>query len=149
MPADTSSDEGASWIHAHVGASGYRTELHARTHDMVADEPVSFGGSDLGPTPYELLLSSLGSCMAMTLRYYADRKGWPLESVHVALSAGRAHKQDCEHCATERVGISHINRRIELSGPLTAEQREKLLEIADRCPIKQTLERAIHVETVA
>ncbi len=149
MTADTPPDDSATWVHARVGASGFRADIQARNHNLIADEPVSFGGSDLGPTPYEYLLSALGSCMAMTLRFYADRKGWPLEGISIGLRTARSHEKDCENCATEQVGITRIERKIELSGALTAEQRERLLQIADRCPIKQTLERGIRVETVS
>lgn len=112
---------------------------------MEADEPVPLGGTDRGPTPYEYLLSALGSCMAMTLRMYADRKAWPLEGVEIRLRTARAHEKDCEQCETEKVGITEIERQIEFSGPLTEEQRGRLLQIADRCPVKQTLERGIRV----
>jgi putative redox protein len=149
MPVDIPPDDSGTWVRARVGASGLRVEIQARNHDLVADEPASLGGSDLGPSPYEYLLGALGSCMAMTLRMYADRKGWPLEGVYVGLRAARAHERDCENCATEQVGITRIERKIELSGALTAEQRERLLQIADRCPVKQTLERGILVETVS
>jgi putative redox protein len=86
--------------------------------------------------------------MVMTLRFYADRKGWPLNAALVQLRSGRSHAVDCQQCAQEKVGIARIERRIELSGPLTDEQRQGLLEIADRCPVKQTLERGIRVETI-
>src|SRR5690606_40196802 len=121
----------------------------ARTHGLLADEPVSLGGTDAGPTPYEFLLAALGSCMAMTLRMYSDRKGWPLDDVEVALRTSRSHEVDCEHCESEAVGITHIERRLELTGQLDEEQRARLLQIADRCPVKQTLERGIHVVNVA
>lgn len=149
MTADTPPDDSATWVHARVGASGFRVEIQARNHELLADEPALLGGSDLGPTPYEYLLGALSSCMAMTLRMYADRKGWPLEGVSIGLRAARAHEKDCENCATEQVGITRIERKIELSGTLTAEQRERLLQIADRCPVKQTLERGIRVATVS
>jgi putative redox protein len=113
---------------------------------MIADEPVNVGGTDRGPTPYEFLLAALGSCTAMTLRVYADRKGWPLEAAVVHLRSKRSHEQDCEDCATKKVDIGRIERRLELEGPLTEEQRTRLTEIADRCPVKQTLERGIIVE---
>jgi putative redox protein len=137
------------WITAHVGRSGFRTEIRAGLYTLVADEPVALGGTGLGPTPYEILLAALGSCMAMTLRMYADRKGWPLEGVTIQLRTARAHEKDCEDCETSEVGIPVIARRIALEGQLTEEQRTRLLQIADRCPVKQTLERGITVQTVA
>jgi len=133
------------WVAARVGPGGFRTELETRTHGLVADEPRSLGGTDRGPTPYELLLGALGSCMAMTMRMYADRKGWPLEGVEVRLRTARSHEVDCEHCEAETVGITRIERTIELAGPLSEEQRSRVLEIADRCPVKQTLQRGIEV----
>jgi putative redox protein len=137
------------WITAHVGRSGFRTEIRAGLYTLVADEPVALGGTGLGPTPYEILLAALGSCMAMTLRMYADRKGWPLEGVTIQLRTARTHEKDCEDCETSEVGIPVIARRIALEGQLTEEQRTRLLQIADRCPVKQTLERGITVQTVA
>jgi putative redox protein len=137
------------WVTARTGPSGFRTELETRSHGLVADEPVSLGGTDRGPTPYELLLGALSGCMAMTLRMYADRKGWPLEGVEVRLRTARSHELDCEHCETEAVGITRIEREVELAGPLAAEQRARLLQIADRCPVKQTLERGISVVDAA
>jgi putative redox protein len=137
------------WISATVGASGYRADVQAGPHSYIADEPIALGGTGLGPTPYELLLGALSSCMAMTLRMYADRKKWPLQSVTVQLRTDRAHQKDCEACETKEVGQSVIARRIELTGPLTNEQRTRLLQIADRCPVKQTLERGLKVEPVS
>jgi putative redox protein len=87
--------------------------------------------------------------MAMTLRMYADRKKWPLESVVVQLRSAHSHEVDCEHCETEQVGIGRIERRIELAGPLTDDQRQRLLKVADRCPVKQTLERGIQIVSAA
>ncbi len=143
-----SAEDAAGWVTSRIGRTGFRTDATARTHSLIVDEPVAVGGTDLGPTPYECVLSALGACTAMTLRLYADRKKWPLESVTVHLRSGRSHEKDCEDCATEKVGIGQIQRRMELEGALTDEQRSRLLEIADRCPVKQTLERGIHVETV-
>ena len=137
------------WISATVGASGYRTDVQAGPHSFIADEPIALGGSGLGPTPYELLLGALSSCMAMTLRMYADRKGWPLQSVTIQLRTDSAHQKDCERCDTTDVGPPRIARRIELAGPLSDEQRTRLLQIADRCPVKQTLERGLRVESVS
>ena len=133
------------WVTARVGAAGFRTEIETRAHRLRADEPVPLGGTDAGPTPYELLLGALASCTAMTLRMYADRKGWPLADAEVRMRSARSHEPDCEHCETEKVGIGRIERTVELSGSLTDEQRVRLLQIADRCPVKQTLERGIEV----
>lgn len=147
-PLDAPQEDVDRWVTARVGPSGFRTEVETRSHGFIADEPVSLGGTDEGPTPYELLLAALGSCMAITLRMYADRKGWPLERVQVALRTARSHEVDCEHCATKSVGITHIQRRLELVGRLDDEQRARLLDISNRCPVKQTLERGIHIVDV-
>ena len=144
----TGATDEREWITASVGPSGYRTEITAGSHRFFADEPVPLGGTGTGPTPYELLLGALGSCMAMTLRMYSDRKRWPLRGVRIHLRTERAHEKDCENCETEEVGLPRIARRIELDGPLNDEQRERLHYIADRCPVKQTLQRGLVVETV-
>jgi putative redox protein len=138
--------DGDGWVATRVGPTGYRAEIHVRTHALLADEPVAAGGADAGPTPYEYLLAALGACMSMTLRIYADRKGWPLEGVEVRLRTEQSHEADCENCATAAVGMTNIERRIELYGTLTDEQRQRLLQIADRCPVKQTLERGISIK---
>jgi putative redox protein len=148
LPSDAAVTDEQGWVTASVGAAGYRTDISAGGHTLIADEPDEFGVS-LGPTPYELLLGALGGCMAMTLRMYADRKGWPLVGVRVLLRTARAHAKDCEDCELSEVGIPRVTRRIELTGPLTEEQRSRLLQIADRCPVKQTLTRGLIVDTVA
>jgi putative redox protein len=136
---------GGVWVTARAGAAGYRTEVRVRSHALVADEPESVGGGDAGPTPYEYLLGALGGCMAMTLRMYADRKGWPLEGAEVRLRTAPSHLRDCEQCEREDVGVTRIERQVELAGPLTEEQRRRLMQIADRCPVKQTLERGLRI----
>lgn len=145
----TASDEDGTWVSARVGPSGFRTELRARAHALVADEPTTVGGTDAGPTPYELLLGALSACTAMTLRMYASRKQWPLEGVTVQLRSARSHGTDCERCDVEPVGIGRVERRVALDGPLTDEQRRRLLDIADRCPVKQTLERGMTIVNAA
>jgi putative redox protein len=137
--------DAGSWVTARAGASGFRTEIDARGHLFVADEPRAVGGTDVGATPYEYLLAALAACTAMTARMYADRKGWPLEGVEVRLRTSRSHEKDCEQCETQQVGITRIERKLELTGSLTDEQRARILAIADRCPVKQTLARGIEV----
>jgi putative redox protein len=144
MTATVKQEDGA-WVSARLEASGFRTEVRARGHALVADEPTTVGGTDAGPTPYELLLGALSSCTAMTVRMYASRKNWPLEGVTVQLRSARSHVTDCENCVKEQVGIGRIERRVAFDGPLTDEQRQRLLDIADRCPVKQTLERGMKI----
>lgn len=132
-------------VEVRVGRSGFRAEISARGHALVADEPLTFGGTDEGPTPYDYLTAALGACTAMTIRIYADRRGWPLEGVTVRLMHSRVHEKDCERCDAQVVGIDQISRRIELLGELTDEQRAGLLRVADRCPVGQTLARGIRV----
>lgn len=114
--------------------------IRAGRHELTSDEPVGSGGTDTGPDPYSLLLAALGACTSMTLRLYADRKEWPLEGVTVRLSHGKIHAKDCADCETrDDARIDRITREIELSGPLSEEQRQRLLEIANRCPVHRSL----------
>lgn len=129
------------------GERGLTEEVWSRSHFFYADEPIEDGGNDLGPSPYDLLLAALGSCTAMTLRLYADRKGWPLEAVRVRLSHARIHARDCQECESEEGKISRIERKISLVGNLLGGQKDRLLEIADRCPVHRTLTHEIHIES--
>ena len=128
-----------------TGAEGYRTRITARSHDLRADEPISLGGDDTGPTPYELLAGALGSCTTITLRMYADRKGWPLEDVEVHLNHSKEKRRPRDPHADPRT--DHFDREVVLHGPLDAEQRERLLQIADRCPVHRSLETGVKVST--
>ena len=125
------------------------TEVNANGHDLVADEPAALGGTGAGPTPYDYLLAALGSCTAITVRMYADRKGWPLESVTVRVEHGRIHAKDCEECETKSGRIDRVQLELELEGPLDIEQCEKLREIAEKCPVKRTLDSETLIETRA
>ena len=123
------------------------TEVKVNGHALVADEPAALGGTDAGPTPYEYLLAALGSCTAMTVRMYANRKKWPLESITVRVEHGRIHAKDCEECETKSGRIDRVGLELELEGPLDAEQRERLREIAAKCPVKRTLDSEMLIET--
>ena len=121
------------------GASGYSVQVVAGNHQLAGDEPASAGGEDSGPSPYDFLLAGLGSCTSMTLRMYADRKGWPLEGVQVRLRHSKIHAEDCSVCETKVGKIDLIEKEVRLAGPLSDEQRARLMEIADRCPVHRTL----------
>ena len=116
-----------------------KQEITAGSHKFYADEPREAGGSDSGPDPYSLLLAALGACTSMTLQMYARRKEWPLEKVEVSLRHSRIHAADCEECNVKEGKIERIERYISLTGPLSDEQKERLLEIARRCPVHKTL----------
>lgn len=118
----------------------------AERHVLLADEPIGIG-DDTGPAPYDLLLAALGTCTSMTVRMYADRKKWPLEDVAVRLSHSRVHADDCAECESETGHIDVIERELVIEGPLDDEQRARLLEIADKCPVHRTLHNEIHVTT--
>ena len=118
-------------------------------HRLTADEPVAVGGDDAGPGPYDLVLAGLGACTAMTMRMYADRKSLPLERVTVTLDHSKIHAEDCADCET-RVGmLDQFDRVISMEGALDAEQRRRLMEIADKCPVHRTLTSEIRIVTSA
>ncbi len=127
--------------------AGFTTNVIAGEHKLIADEPKQVGGADLGPSPYELLLAALGSCTTMTLRMYADRKGWPLEEVTVTISHDKIHAKDCADCETKTGRIDRIQKQITLSGPLSPEQKQRLLQIADKCPVHKTLQSEVVITT--
>jgi putative redox protein len=121
--------------------------ISAHGHLLRADEPVEVGGTDSGPGPYDLLLAGLGACTAMTLRMYAARKTWPLENAHVTLRHDKIHAADCADCETKAGMLDRIERVIRLDGPLDAEQKARLMDIADKCPVHKTLTSEIRIET--
>jgi putative redox protein len=129
---------------------GFRARITAGAHQLIADEPTEVGGTDQGPSPYELLLAALGSCTAMTLKLYIERKQLPVTDVEVLLSFDRVHIEDCESCVNEGgekdQEIQRISRLIYVTGDVTPEQKERLLYIAGRCPVHITLQSTPHVE---
>jgi putative redox protein len=126
----------------------YGQSVEARQHMLTADEPVSLGGQDTGPDPYELLLSALGACTSMTVQMYARRKGWPLKAVHVSLRHEKVTVPPSDgHAAQDRL-VDRIEKTLTLEGDLSDEQRQRLREIADRCPVHQSLAAGIRSETL-
>jgi putative redox protein len=131
------------------GAKGFVQEVTAGRHHLVADEPVASGGTDRGPGPYDLLLAALGSCMSMTIALYARRKQWPLDNVVIRLRHSRVYAKDCEDCVVrDDTRLDRIETAVELSGPLTAEQHRKLMEVAHKCPVHRTLTSQIDIHEV-
>ncbi len=127
----------------------FQQSVRIGRHHLTADEPVAVGGDDAGPGPYDLLLAGLGACTAMTVRMYAQHKGWPLERVRVALTHEKIHAKDCAECETREGRIDRIQRTVTLDGEaLTAEQRARLVEIADKCPVHRTLHAEVVIDTV-
>jgi putative redox protein len=129
------------------GPSVLRQAISVGPHHLIADEPKTSGGSDAGPDPYELLLSALGSCTNMTLRMYADRKKWSLKEIRVALTHSKNYANDCVNCEQPTAMLDRIERRIMLIGELTVEQRQRLLEIANLCPVHKWLTSRIDIQT--
>ncbi len=122
--------------------------ISAGGHELQADEPLSAGGQNAGPTPYELLLAALGACKAITVRMYAKRKGWPLRRVQINLSHGKVHAEDCANCLSAGSLIDQIDVEIKLEGELSTEQRRMLLAIAEKCPVHRTLTSQVRIRTV-
>ncbi len=132
---------------AHTGAQGFRTDIFANGFSMVADEPLQYGGSNEGPSPYEYVMAGLGACTTMTLQMYARQKGWPLRDALARLSHHKIHAEDCRDCETREGRIDMFRREIELFGELDSTQRQRLLEIAEKCPVHRTLSGEIRIET--
>lgn len=125
----------------------FKQDMRSGQHKLIADEPADIGGDDAGPGPYEYLLMGLGACTSMTLRMYAEHKQLPLERVRVRLSHQRIHARDCSDCETREGKVDEITREIILEGELTREQRQRLLEIANRCPVHRTLTSEIKIRS--
>lgn len=126
-------------------AGSFRTEITIGPHTIIADEPESAGGRDEGPTPYDLLGSALATCTAMTLHFYAKREKIALESVEVDVANERIHARDCDDCESESGYVHRFDVRLRVSGDLSEEQRQKLLQIAQRCPVYKTLSNEIRI----
>jgi uncharacterized OsmC-like protein/pimeloyl-ACP methyl ester carboxylesterase len=134
---------------ARIGDSeeGFTVQIKAGSHYLISDEPSDVGGMDLGPSPYQLLSAALGACTAMTLRMYADHKEWQLDEVNVHLNHEKRHQEDCYKCNSEKSKIDHIERIIEVNGNLDRQQKNRLLDIANKCPVHRTLESVVRIES--
>lgn len=128
-------------------ATGFAQEIEVGSHHLIADEPLEFGGTNTGASPYDLLLAALGSCTSMTISLFARQKHWPLQNVEVSLWHSKIHAADCAECETRAGRIDRIEREIRLTGALTGEQRSKLIQIADSCPVHRTLTSEINIKT--
>ncbi|WP_163377573.1 bifunctional alpha/beta hydrolase/OsmC family protein [Cyclobacterium sp. SYSU L10401] len=142
-PNDTKGHE----VKVRLAGKGYTSEVKTPFHHLLADEPKEVGGDNLGPTPYDLLMAALGSCTAMTLQMYAQRKKWDLEEIVVYLDHDKVHRKDGEAFEKKDAKISRFTRYLKISGALNEEKRAKLLEIANKCPVHRTLEEDIIIET--
>ena len=127
--------------------SKFQQTVTVGPHRLIADEPVGAGGDDTGPGPYDFLLAGLGACTSMTMRLYADRKSLPLERVTVTLTHNKIHAEDCAECETQEGLLDQIDRVIAMDGALEPEQRQRLMEIADKCPVHRTLKSEIRILT--
>lgn len=134
-------------VHVHLGEQKYKTVLTAGQHEIIADEPRDAGGRDLGPDPYDHLLMALGSCTAITLRMYAERKQWPVEDIYVELRYFKDHAEDCIDCDEESAKIDMIEKELIVRGDLDKKQLDKMLEIAEKCPVNRTLKSSIEMKT--
>jgi putative redox protein len=130
-----------------AGHVKYVQDIAIGPHALHADEPEAAGGRDAGPSPYELLLAALGTCTAITVQMYADHRQWLLRSVQVRLSHGRVHADDCTQCATQSAKLDRIELAISMDGDLTDQQRRRLLNVAARCPVHNTLSAPISIDT--
>ena len=140
LPNDTS-------VIVRGAATGLAQEISVRSHRLRGDEPTASGGTDTGPSPYDLLLAALGTCTSMTVAMYARRKQWPLEWVTVRLRHAKVHATDCAECESKDTMLDLIEREIDLEGALSEEQRARLLAIANRCPVHRTLTSEVVIET--
>lgn len=132
---------------AQIGQDGFTTEIKAGKHHLRADEPISVGGNDYGPNPYEFLLTALGTCTVMTLRMYINRKKWNIPEITVHLTHSKAYAKDFDDTENSKAKIDLIERNLEIKGNIDEAQRKRLLQIADKCPVHKTLEGDIKVQT--
>jgi len=141
----TQTDKQAVHVVVRGSAANFQQQVTAGKHNFVADEPVSAGGGDAGPDPYDYLLTALGVCTSMTIGLYARRNRMPLENITVSLSHSRIYAADCEECETREGMLDRIDVNVELTGPLTPEQHARLMQVAAKCPVHRTLTSEINI----
>ncbi|PYK28029.1 MAG: hypothetical protein DME59_03260 [Verrucomicrobia bacterium] len=141
----TQTEKEAPHVVVHGGADTFKQEIVAGKHHLVADEPISAGGGDAGPDPYDYLLAALGVCTSMTIGFYARRNHMPLEKITVSLWHSRIHARDCEECETKEGMLDRIDVEVQLTGSLSAEQHAKLMDVAAKCPVHRTLTSEINI----
>jgi len=141
-------DTEGNQVKVRLSGPGFTTEIKTPYHHMIADEPLEVGGDNLGPNPYDFLMASLGSCTAMTLKMYADRKKWSLKEVTVFLNHDKVHLNDSKNSSEKESKVSRFTRLINLEGDLDEDQRQRLIEISHRCPVHRTLEEDIVIQTL-
>ena len=141
----TETDKQTVHVVVRGGAGNFQQEVIVGKHHLVSDEPVSVGGGDAGPDPYDYLLTALGVCTSMTIGLYARRNRLPLENITVSLSHSRIYAADCEECETKEGMLDRIDVEVELTGSLTAEQHAKLMQVAAKCPVHRTLTSEINI----
>lgn len=146
---DTASEGPRNVVVRETRNSKFQQIITSGPHEMIADEPVAVGGEDSGPGPYDFVLAGLGACTSMTMRMYADRKSLPLDRVTVTLKHSKIHASDCAECETREGMLDQIDRVIRIEGALDADQRARLMEIADKCPVHRTLHSEIRIVTKA
>ncbi len=148
---ETPEEENLSSNHQVVASldadDGFTTALKMGRHALTADEPISFGGNDFGPSPYELVSAGLSACTAMTVQMYTKRKKWPLENIEVHTSYSKSHAVDCENCEEDAAKIDTFHREIKITGDLDEKQKTRILQIADKCPVHKTLHNNTQVIT--
>jgi uncharacterized OsmC-like protein/fermentation-respiration switch protein FrsA (DUF1100 family) len=149
QPAASPSEAPRNVVVRETRAGKFQQTVTSGPHQMLADEPVAAGGQDTGPGPYDFLLAGLGACTSMTMRMYADRKSLPLERVTVTLTHSKIHARDCAECETKEAMLDQIDRVIAIEGALDPDQRKRLMEIADKCPVHRTLTSEIRIVTKA
>ncbi len=134
-------------VHIHLGTDNFKTVMTAGQHELISDEPKNIGGSDEGPDPYDYLMMSLGSCTVITIRMYAERKGWDFKNIYMELRHQKDYAEDCKDCDDPKAKIDVIEKEIIIEGDLSDDQLERLLEISKKCPVHKTMQGDLELKS--